>query len=229
MTRSATLESKPLHPAAEVRRDLREVTLWVMPVFALLSTFVVLQTARSSLGTRAGYAIGLLFYWLVWCLALPIGMVGVRGVKGMFAPSRQEPRLREIVLLVLPPVIGFSTLFPLLVWIGSARIFAAAAAIAVVNGTLEEVLWRGLYLEVFGRRWWGGVIYPAIAFGLWHVAPVGARWTLSTGIVSIVVVAAALVGFSYGLVVRHSRSIRWTVLSHILMNFAGLGVLAYFA
>ena len=228
MTTPAAVEGRTLRPA-RLRTDLREVTLWLMPLFALLTTFGVLQTARYSLGSRAGYAVGLLFYWVVWCLVLPVSMVGIRGVGAMFSPSRQEPRLREIVLLVLPPVIGFSTLFPLLLWIGSVRVYAAALAIAIVNGTLEEVLWRGLYLEVFGRRWWAGVIYPAVAFGLWHAAPIGARWTLSIAVVSVVVVAATLLGLSYGLVVRHTRSIRWTVLSHILMNFAGLGVLAYFA
>jgi membrane protease YdiL (CAAX protease family) len=215
--------------SARIPNDLRQVALWLMPLFALLTTFAVLQTARLSLGPRVAYSIGLLFYWLVWCLAVPISIVGVRGVRSMFGPSRQELTLRHIILLVLPPVIGFSTLFPLLVWIGSARVYAAAATIAIVNGTLEEVLWRGVYLEVFRRQWWSGVIYPAITFGLWHVAPVGARWTLSPTIISVIVLAAALVGLSYSVVARHTRSIRWTVLSHILMNFAGLGVLAYFA
>jgi membrane protease YdiL (CAAX protease family) len=44
-----------------------------------------------------------------------------------------------------------------------------------------------------------------------------------------VAASATLVGLMYGLVARHTGSIRWTILSHILMNFAGLGVLAYFA
>lgn len=228
MTRPVVLENEQARPL-RTRRDLREVSLWVMPLFALLTTYAVLQSARSLFAPRAAYGMGLLFYWVVWCLLLPIAIVGPRGVAGMFGRSRRELRLREIVLFVLPPVIGFSTFFPLLLWMGNPRIYAAAAAIAIVNGTVEEILWRGLYLEVFGNRVWGGVIYPAIAFGLWHVAPVAARWTLSPWLVLLVALSAALVGLGYGLIVRRTRSVRWTVLSHILMNFAGLGVLTYFA
>jgi membrane protease YdiL (CAAX protease family) len=38
-----------------------------------------------------------------------------------------------------------------------------------------------------------------------------------------------LVGLAYGYVARRTSSIRWTIFSHVLMNFAGLGVLAYSA
>jgi hypothetical protein len=41
----------------------------------------------------------------------------------------------------------------------------------LVMGTLEEVLWRGVYLELFPRsaRW--GVVWPSVFFALWHFAP----------------------------------------------------------
>jgi hypothetical protein len=130
---------------------------------------------------------------------------------------------------MIPPVVGFSTIFPLLLWIGSGRLLVLAGVIAIVNGTCEEVLWRGTYLRVFGNRLWGGLLYPAIGFGLWHVAPIAAHWSWSLGRAAALAACAMLVGLAYGFVARHTASIRWTIFSHILMNFAGLGVLAYFA
>jgi len=196
---------------------------------ALLTSFAVLQSATLALGRREGFTVGLLFYWLVWCLLLPFALLGRAGFRELFGRSTREIRIRESVLLMLPPVVGFTSIFPLLLWIGEPRLFVVAATIAIVNGTCEEVLWRGTYLKVFGNRLWGGVLYPAIGFGLWHVAPIAVHWSWSPGRALALAACAALVGLMYGLVARHTGSIRWTILSHILMNVAGLGALSYFA
>jgi membrane protease YdiL (CAAX protease family) len=84
---------------------------------------------------------------------------------------------------------------------------------AVMNGVLEEVLWRGLPVALFpgSCRW--AVLWPAVWFGAWHLAPgrvaLGERaWVLAVG--------AAALGRGLGLVAWATRSIRWTVLSHTL-------------
>lgn len=219
------------HPVRTLRarRELREFALWLTPPFALLTSFAVLQGAQLVLGRRGGFTVGLLFYWMVWCLLVPFAVLGRAGFRALFARSARELRLRDAVLLMLPPAVGFSSIFPLLLWIGNSKLFAAAAAIAIVNGTCEEVLWRGAYLKVFGNRLWGSLLYPAIGFGLWHIAPLLAHWSWSPWRALWLAGSATLVGLAYGLVARHCGSIRWTIFSHILMNFAGLGALAYFA
>lgn len=219
------------HPVRlfRARPELRELALWSTPVFALLTSFAVLQSAELAFGQRAGFTIGLLFYWVVWCLLLPFALLGPRGFVKLFARSARPLRVRDAVLLMIPPAVGFTALFPLLLWMGSSRLLVLAAAIAIVNGTCEEVLWRGTYLKVFGDRLWAGVLYPAIGFGVWHIAPLAAHWSWSPVRASWLAGSAMLVGLAYGFVARHTESIRWTIFSHILMNFAGLGVLVFFA
>jgi hypothetical protein len=219
------------HPVRllRARPELREFALWLTPPFALLTSFAVLQSAEFGLGQRGGFIVGLFFYWIVWCLLVPFALLGRAGFRELFGRSARELRLREAVLLMIPPAVGFTAIFPLLLWLGNGRLLVAAAAIAILNGTCEEVLWRGTYLKIFGNRQWGGLLYPAIGFGLWHVAPLAAHWSWSPVRALWLALSATLVGLAYGFVARHTGSIRWTILSHVLMNFAGLGVLAYFA
>ena len=228
MSRPLTLSAHPVR-LLRARPELQEFALWATPPFALLTSFAVLQSSVLAFGQRIGFTIGLLFYWLIWCLLVPFAILGGTEFRAIFGPAEQELRLREAVLLAIPPVVGFSTIFPLLLWIGNPRLFVAAAVIASINGVCEEVLWRGAYRSLFGRRIWAGLLYPAIGFGLWHFAPISAHWSWSSARGLWIVLSATLVGVIYGLVVRRTSSIRWTVLSHILMNFAGLGALTYFA
>jgi hypothetical protein len=228
MSRATILDAHPVR-LLRAQQELRELALWATPPFALLTSFAVLQSAELWLGERWGFAIGLGFYWIVWCALVPFAVLGADGLRKIFARGERALRLRDALLLMIPPVVGFSTIFPLLLWIGNGQLFAAAAVIALLNGTFEEVLWRGAYLQIFGKRLWGGVVYPALGFGLWHIAPIAAHWSWSAGRGFLLALAATLVGLAYGYVARHTSSIRWTIFSHVLMNFAGLGVLSYFA
>ena len=227
----STAPASYAHPVRLVRArpELREFALWLTPPFALLTSFAVLQSADLAFGHRGGFTIGLLFYWIVWCLLVPFALLGRTEFSELFRSSARELRIREAVLLMLPAVVGFTAIFPLLLWMGNTRLFVVAGAIAIVNGTCEEVLWRGAYLKVFGDRLWGGLFYPAIGFGLWHIAPIAVHWSWSPMRALGLAASASLVGLMYGLVARHTGSIRWTILAHVLMNFTGLGVLAYFA
>jgi hypothetical protein len=40
----------------------------------------------------------------------------------------------------------------------------------LVNGSLEEILWRGVYTRKFPGQVLTGYLYPALAFGLWHLS-----------------------------------------------------------
>jgi membrane protease YdiL (CAAX protease family) len=42
------------------------------------------------------------------------------------------------------------------------------------------------------------------------------------------VVVGVIFGLCWGWVGYRTRSIRWTVISHVLLDFAGLGALVYF-
>ncbi|TVR58046.1 MAG: CPBP family intramembrane metalloprotease [Gemmatimonadales bacterium] len=103
-----------------------------------------------------------------------------------------------------------------------------SAVIALVNGTLEEVFWRGAYVRAFPGIPLLAWVYPSVGFGLWHLAP----QSVSTGIgnpsgVVAFVGTATLFGLCWAWVAYRTGPIRWPVISHMLLDFAGLGARVY--
>ncbi|MGE5577491.1 MAG: CPBP family intramembrane glutamic endopeptidase [Syntrophothermus sp.] len=101
--------------------------------------------------------------------------------------------------------------------------------VALVNGTLEEVLWRGLYVATYPGRLWPSYLYPALGFGVWHYAPQSIFPNSFPGGSTSLVLFAVGLGLMGGWVARRTGSVRWTTVSHVLLDFSGLGALLYFS
>lgn len=91
---------------------------------------------------------------------------------------------------------------------------------AIMNGPGEELLWRGLFTQVFAGNKWLAIVYPSICFGLWHFAPlmiggVHQGWQL-------IVFGPMILGLCWGWIAYKSGSIFWISIAHILVNFFAL-------
>jgi membrane protease YdiL (CAAX protease family) len=129
--------------------------------------------------------------------------------------------------LLLPLVLAYGTALPRTLPLATLPIVVGSAAIALVNGVGEEVLWRGLYLRSFPGQAWLSLFWPAVGFAVWHFAPQSIRAnTMSGGAVSLVLVAG-VVGLLWAWVARQSGSLRWVAAAHVLFDFAGLGAVVY--
>jgi hypothetical protein len=136
------------------------------------------------------------------------------------------------VLLLIPPILGFSTAFPRALKEAMSNsnlslIIPLSALIALVNATLEELLWRGAYVRAFPKRIWLGYLYPALGFALWHLAPLSVRPSAMPGGAASFVAGAFILSLCWGWIAWWTGSIRWTVVSHILLDLSGLGALVY--
>jgi membrane protease YdiL (CAAX protease family) len=191
---------------------------------------LVFTTLGVWLGPRLGYLAGFALYWIGWCLVFPVLLAGPRRVLVCFRDAR--PRLGKpfwlgLLALLFPPAVGFSLAFPAALPTADICVIVTSAGIAVVNGIGEELLWRGLFIDVFPDRPALGYLYPTFGFALWHLAPqIIVPNTRPGGAVSFVI-AAGVWGLCYGWVAWRTRSIRWTSLSHILLDFSGLGGRVY--
>jgi len=96
-----------------------------------------------------------------------------------------------------------------------------AIPVAIINGTLEEILWRGLYIKAFPQKLFPGFIYPALGFALWHMSP-QLIFPAESGIFTFVG-SAFLLGLGYGWIVYKTSSIKWTALSHSVNGIIALG------
>ncbi|HEY76302.1 MAG TPA: CPBP family intramembrane metalloprotease [Thermoflexia bacterium] len=199
-----------------------QIVLVVAPPVLVATTYLVFRYSAARLGPARGYLVGFLFYWTVWCLLIPLLTVGPEGIRRMFSPPEPtfgRPGWLGVFLLVGPPLFMYLTVFPR--EIGSAGLTVAiySALYAVVNGTMEEILWRGTFVTAFSGSWLWGYLYPAVWFGLWHLSPQAVEPSEPGGAVGFALLSI-LLGLAWGWVARTSGSIRWTVVAHVLLNFA---------
>ncbi|MHB1043345.1 MAG: reverse transcriptase/maturase family protein [Eubacteriales bacterium] len=127
--------------------SLKQIVLLAVPVILAASTYVVFIGLEKLLGPKAGHLGGMVFYWIVWCLLLPLWALGCKNIVDLFKGVHPSPL--DIVLLVIPPLLAF--LFgpfsirlhqttPLIV------VLSLALAIEVVRMILE-----GIYKPVFSK------------------------------------------------------------------------------
>jgi membrane protease YdiL (CAAX protease family) len=158
-----------------------------------------------------------------------VGLLGRRAIVDVLRDRRPRlgrPAAVGAVLLAWPPIGAIATrLLPDLRRANAAAV-ATIAAVALVNAALEELLWRGVYISRWPDDPWLGVAWPAVGFGLWHLAPQVIHPS-GLGPVTYVVSATAL-GLSWGWVAWQTRSLRWVGLSHVVTDGSGIANASFF-
>ena len=94
-----------------------------------------------------------------------------------------------------------------------------ALAIGVVNATMEELLWRGVFISYWPDSWVLGVLYLSIGFGLWHLAPQVIH-TVASPIGFVV--GSMVIGLCWGWVAWQTGTLRATTVSHVFTDGSGL-------
>lgn len=213
------------------RASARRWLLLLAPIGLVASMYAVFHAMAAWLGPRPGFTAAYIVYWLVWGLAVPLWFLGRDGVTGLFSPARPMgawPRTLVALLLAAPVVFGFLFIFPSLFPDGEVNLIALFAVYAIVNGVLEEVFWRGLLVKAFPGDAMRGILYSAVAFGVWHLVVLSMSGMFPPVAPLAAFIAATTLGLVYGWVTRFTGSIRWVAVSHALLNLAGLGAFIVF-
>ncbi|HEY9471521.1 MAG TPA: CPBP family intramembrane glutamic endopeptidase [Propionibacteriaceae bacterium] len=140
--------------------------------------------------------------------------------SGAVAHPGQRPAASETLLLLLPVAGAASTeLLPNRKKI-DMPVALVMAATGVINGTGEELLWRGLFLELFPNDPLRGLLWPLVGFSLWHLAPqmilpsrLG-RWPFLLG--------AALVGSASAFSAWRSGGLKNCLAPHVTTDSCGV-------
>ena len=195
--------------------------LLAMPFVLISSTeFVFISTSRRW-GGEKGYLLGFLFYWMIWCLLVPLVLLGVRGFATLFVdvtPLLSRPNWLVTVLW------AFITLVTILMYgrnflRASPTLILIAVPVAIINGICEEILWRGLYVRIFPDNIWLGIVYPSIGFALWHLVPSSVFSTVNKW---SFIFSTFFLGLAYGFIAYRTGSAKWTAISHSLNGILAL-------
>ena len=202
--------------------DGRRLVALALPVAVPIAMTAVFNAAREMSGPDRGYVIGFGAYWLA-CGGLATWLVGPARLRALFADRRPRlgrPALLGVALLAWPALGAVATRFIPEVGSATAGMLATIAGVALVNSFVEELFWRGAYIALWPKDLMFGWIWPALGFGLWHLAPQTIHPS-SLGPVGYVVAATAL-GLSWGWVALRTGSLRWAWLSHVIADASGV-------
>jgi membrane protease YdiL (CAAX protease family) len=217
-----TLRRSGSETVAPTGFDARRLIALGLPVAVPLAMTATFALTRDRYGDHVGYVAGFGAYWAI-CAGFSIGLLGRRRIRELFRDVRPRlgtPAVLGAVLLLWPPVGAIATRFVPEIGSATPAMVAMIVAVAVANATLEELLWRGVYITLWPRSSWLGWIWPAIGFGAWHLAP---QVIHPSAMGPLVYVASATwLGMSWGWVAWRTGSLRWVSASHVLTDGSGI-------
>ena len=134
----------------------------ILPLALILSTMIVSSFAGKYLSMSDAYLVCFMFYWIVWCYAIPIIMLGRDKLKSLYSRKLPSPKWLAIVFILMPFVGTIGQIF--IPEIGGITISILAATIfaSITNGPGEELFWRGLFATEFSKNKWLGIVYPSM-------------------------------------------------------------------
>jgi len=157
-----------------------------------------------------------------WCLFIFFvqKFSGKNAIKAWLRKSSKNWGWNILTLLVgiLPLPIFFLYNHLLAHW----TIWLPWILIALINPWIEEFYWRGLLID-FTKRWnvWLSVLFTSFTFSLNH-AVFGVNATLFKGYE--VFISTCIMGIVWAFTYKKTNSLRWVILSHMLVDFLNLSV-----
>lgn len=186
------------------------------PVLVLVM-FSVYQGFATIFGRTLGWYAGFAVYWPVFCVLIPLILVGSNQLFKDYRIIKINPSYIAVFLFpAFMTLIGsflMSTaerdLTGLIVWIG----------MSFGNGIFEEILWRGVYPNLFPNNKLFGFVWPATWFSIWHFAPGSLSQTFQP---FVLVLGALMLGVFLGWGAFKTKSLFWASTGHTLSGLIQL-------
>ncbi len=191
-------------------------------VFPLMVLVFSITTER--FGPQKGYLAGFVVYWS-YCFAFVL-ILSKNGelLERLRFKINSKRALLYSVLTFIPIGGAIYVNFLPYVHLITLQISLLVIVTSIVNGVVEELYWRGLYLVEFQSKAFVGLWLATFLFGLWHVAlyTIG---EISYGGFFALVFGSTFMGLLWAFCSRKLQSIACSVIAHVLVNvfaFTGL-------
>lgn len=191
----------------------------------LIGALFFLVPTLTAWDLRAGFLFSLTAYWLFFCLPV-IGWHALRHNDGRLLSERLAWRNWFVPLLLFAQVflVSLATFVPNTAMLTSGGMWLAIL-IALINGPLEELAWRGGFMSAFRDRpilgfWLGWLLFCA-----WHL-PLGlSHGMIFEGGTLVLVGGAAIMGLFWSWIAWRTGSVFYVALAHMLTNVFAFWVL----
>jgi len=198
------------------------ILLFSAPILCM-AMLILMPFLTNEIGKTQGYIMGFIIYWFVFCL--PISIYSFDGfsniIKLYFQKLHISIRMKNIYYLLafIPCIATFFVVFRRFAFKAGFEIFIIVFLFALINGTVEELFWRGAFNKNFDNNIILAYIYPTVFFGIWHIALYFAKGIDYQGGFSSLVGGSFFMGILWGWIAYKTKSIRVVTLAHITTNF----------
>lgn len=185
-------------------------------LFIILCMMVLVPLFTHLLGLQAGIMIAMLIYWFGLCLPMAVHFQGWGGIKRSLALTTGGATWVPITAIAVPAIMAIYLTFDIGPFL-SLGLMALVLPAALINGTVEEVFWRGTYAKHANGSWAFWAIGLAL-FTAWHISLLFAVGAVHHGGAVTLLGGAFALGMIWTVMVQRSGHIGWAVISHILVN-----------
>ncbi|MBE7732714.1 CPBP family intramembrane glutamic endopeptidase [Devosia faecipullorum] len=198
--------------------------LTIHAVLAIAALFAIVSwlTAWDS---RAGYLFSMTAYWLLFCLPV-IGLYALPNNDGRLFSEKLPWRDWWIIAILLAQVgiVAIVNFAPNTTMLTSGGMWLALL-IALINGPLEEIAWRGGFLGTFRDRPRLGFWLSWVLFSAWHLPLAFSAGVVFEGGAMALVGGAAGLGLLWSWIAWRTGSVFYVALAHMLTNIFAFWVL----
>ncbi|MDF2871773.1 MAG: Abortive infection protein [Anaerocolumna sp.] len=183
------------------------------------------------IGKTTGYIAGFCIYWFIFCL--PISLYCSNGFGKLREIYTQKSNITAVIrniyylLAFMPCIAIFFVVFKKVAPIAGFQVLVIALVFAIINGTFEELFWRGIFNKIFNNNIFLAYIYPSLFFGIWHIALYLAKGIIYQGGFASLVGGSFFMGLLWGWVAYKTKSIKVVTAVHIITNFFAFTGLIY--
>lgn len=208
----------------------QRVLIWSAPVLCI-SMLLLMPFLTANMGKTAGYVTGFCIYWFLFCL--PVSVYCSGGFRRLREIYRQKSditaRMKTIYYFIalIPCIATFFAVFKNIAPIAGLQVLILALVFGMINGTLEEMFWRGIFNKIFNDHLIWAYLYPSLFFGIWHIALFSAKGIVYQGGAGSLVGGSLFMGLLWGLATYKTKSVKIVTAAHIITNFFAFTGLIY--
>ena len=194
--------------------NLKQKIAIVTPPVLVAFMYPIFHSLAAVMNDRVAWYLGLAIYWIIWGAVFPLLIIGKEAIKTLIRPQKPD---KKILLLVAIPLLGAVAGRLILGGYEKESVWIALLLFSTPfgNGFFEEVLWRGVYVNLFPDHLFYRMIWPSVWFALWHYVP----GSVSSGNPAGLMIGAGVMGLYLSYLAKKRNTVWWGIVVHIVGGF----------
>jgi membrane protease YdiL (CAAX protease family) len=197
--------------------------LYIYAFVIVVIMLILFPKLTKELGKTAGY----ISSYAAYLILIAAGIIIIRPqLKSKALIKCPHAKLYHCIAFIPAAATLFAAFIPI-----AKDLSVAAAGISVVyailNGTLEELFWRGCFNSEFSDSVIFAYLLPTVIFSCWHIALALAEGMNYSGGNLALIGGAGFMGLLWGLVAYKTKNIKVVICTHVLTNFFAFSQLVH--